>query len=46
MAALVIPIFWIGIYPKPILDRMERSAAAFLTLVTESRPAAGAPSGE
>ena len=46
MAALVIPIFWIGFYPKPILDRMERSAAAFLTLVTESRPAAGAPSGE
>ncbi|HJU68123.1 MAG TPA: NADH-quinone oxidoreductase subunit M [Gemmatimonadaceae bacterium] len=33
MAALVIPILWIGIYPKPILDRMERSAAAFITLV-------------
>ena len=31
MAALVIPIFWIGIYPKPILDRMERSAAQFIS---------------
>jgi NADH-quinone oxidoreductase subunit M len=39
MVALVIPILWIGIYPKPILDRMERSAAAFITLVTESAPA-------
>jgi NADH-quinone oxidoreductase subunit M len=39
MAALVIPILWIGIYPKPILDRMERSAAAFITLVTESTSA-------
>ena len=38
MVALVIPILWIGIYPKPILDRMERSAAAFITLVNESRP--------
>jgi NADH-quinone oxidoreductase subunit M len=31
MAALVIPIFWIGIYPKPILERMERSAAQFIS---------------
>jgi NADH-quinone oxidoreductase subunit M len=31
MAALVIPILWIGIYPKPILDRMERSAAQFIS---------------
>src|SRR5687768_2142161 len=38
MAALVVPILWIGIYPKPILDRMERSAAAFITLVNGSRP--------
>ena len=31
MAALVIPILWIGIYPKPILNRMERSAAQFIS---------------
>jgi NADH-quinone oxidoreductase subunit M len=31
MAALVIPILWIGIYPKPILDRTERSAAQFIS---------------
>ena len=31
MVALVIPILWIGIYPKPILDRMERSAAQFIS---------------
>ena len=37
MGALVIPILWIGIYPKPILDRMERSAQAFITLVSGSR---------
>jgi NADH-quinone oxidoreductase subunit M len=37
MAALIIPILWIGIYPKPILERMERSAAAFITLVTDAQ---------
>ena len=31
MAALVIPILWIGLYPKPILERMERSAAQFIS---------------
>ena len=31
MVALVIPILWIGIYPKPILDRMEKSAAQFIS---------------
>jgi NADH-quinone oxidoreductase subunit M len=31
MAALVIPILWIGIYPQPILERMERSAAQFIS---------------
>ena len=31
MAALVIPILWIGIYPKPILERTERSAAQFIS---------------
>jgi NADH-quinone oxidoreductase subunit M len=31
MAALVIPILWIGVYPKPILDRMQRSAAQFIS---------------
>jgi NADH-quinone oxidoreductase subunit M len=39
MVALVIPILWIGIYPKPILERMERSAAAFITLVNEAQSA-------
>jgi NADH-quinone oxidoreductase subunit M len=31
MVALVVPILWIGIYPKPILERMERSAAQFIS---------------
>jgi len=35
MAALVIPILWIGIYPKPILERMERSAAQFISDVEQ-----------
>jgi NADH-quinone oxidoreductase subunit M len=48
MAALVIPILWIGIYPKPILERMERSAAAFITLVSDPRsaPAVGMRPGD
>ena len=48
MAALVIPILWIGFYPKPILERMERSAAAFITLVSDNRsaPALGMRPGD
>jgi len=30
MGVLVAAIFWIGIYPQPILKRMEPSAALFV----------------
>ncbi len=40
LAPLVACIFWIGIYPAPILRRIEPSARA---LVTQVREAAGAP---
>jgi len=33
MAVLVAGIFWIGIYPQPILRRMEPSSARFVQLV-------------
>ena len=33
MAVLVAGIFWIGIYPQPILRRMEPSSARFVELV-------------
>jgi NADH:ubiquinone oxidoreductase subunit 4 (subunit M) len=33
MAVLVAGIFWIGIYPQPILRRMEPSAALFVRSV-------------
>ncbi|MBA2684992.1 MAG: NADH-quinone oxidoreductase subunit M [Gemmatimonadaceae bacterium] len=34
MGVLVAAIFWIGIYPQPILRRMEPSAALFVRTVT------------
>jgi NADH-quinone oxidoreductase subunit M len=33
MAVLVAAIFWIGIYPQPILRRMEPSSARFVSSV-------------
>ena len=36
MAPLVAAIIWMGVYPKPVLDRMEKSATHFVQLV-ESR---------
>ena len=36
MAPLVAAIIWMGVYPKPVLQRMERSAAEFVRSV-ESR---------
>ena len=33
MAPLVAAIIWLGVYPKPVLDRMERSAQEFVTSV-------------
>src|SRR5688572_3376445 len=39
MAPLVVAILWLGIYPQPVLRRMEVSAARFVQLV-QSRSAA------
>jgi len=40
MAPLVAAIIWLGVYPKPVLDRMEKSAARFVEIVeTRSGPA-------
>ncbi len=37
MGVLVAAIFWIGIYPQPILRRMEPSAALFVRSVTQGQ---------
>jgi NADH-quinone oxidoreductase subunit M len=37
MAVLVAGIFWIGIYPQPILRRMEPSAALFVQTVEQGQ---------
>jgi NADH-quinone oxidoreductase subunit M len=37
MAVLVAGIFWIGIYPEPILRRMEPSSARFVHLVESNQ---------
>ena len=37
MGVLVAAIFWIGIYPQPILRRMEPSAALFVRTVTQGQ---------
>jgi len=39
MGVLVAAIFWIGIYPQPILRRMEPSAALFVRTVTQGQAA-------
>jgi NADH-quinone oxidoreductase subunit M len=39
MGVLVAAIFWIGIYPQPILSRMEPSAALFVQTVTSGHAA-------
>jgi NADH-quinone oxidoreductase subunit M len=39
MGVLVAAIFWIGIYPQPILSRMEPSAALFVQTVTNGHAA-------
>ncbi len=39
MGVLVAAIFWIGIYPQPILNRMEPSAALFVQTVTQGHAA-------
>ncbi|HLB09829.1 MAG TPA: NADH-quinone oxidoreductase subunit M [Gemmatimonadaceae bacterium] len=39
MGVLVAAIFWIGIYPQPILSRMEPSAALFVQSVTNGQAA-------
>jgi NADH-quinone oxidoreductase subunit M len=36
MAPLIAAIIWMGVYPKPVLDRMEKSATHFVQTV-ESR---------
>ena len=40
MAPLIIAILWLGIYPQPVLTRMESSAARFVQLV-QTRAATG-----
>lgn len=37
MGVLVAAIFWIGIYPQPILSRMQPSAALFVQTVTHGQ---------
>jgi NADH-quinone oxidoreductase subunit M len=36
---LVAGIVWLGVYPKPVLDRMEPSAKAFIEQVQRGLPA-------
>jgi NADH-quinone oxidoreductase subunit M len=42
--AVLVPIlagiFWIGLYPKPILDRMEPAAQHLIDIVKPAQPAA------
>ena len=33
MAPLVAAIIWLGVYPKPVLDRMQHSAEHFVSVV-------------
>jgi NADH-quinone oxidoreductase subunit M len=40
IAPLIIAILWLGIYPQPVLHRMESSAARFVQLV-QTRAASG-----
>jgi NADH:ubiquinone oxidoreductase subunit 4 (subunit M) len=40
MTPLIIAILWLGIYPQPVLERMESSAARFVQLV-QTRSASG-----
>jgi len=35
MAAMIVPIFWIGIYPNPLLRRIEPSVIELLRVVNE-----------
>jgi NADH-quinone oxidoreductase subunit M len=42
LTPLVVAIIWIGVYPKPILDRMEMAAQNFVTMV-EARSAGPSP---
>ena len=40
MTPLIVAILWLGIYPQPVLDRMETAAARFVQLV-QARAATG-----
>jgi NADH-quinone oxidoreductase subunit M len=46
LAPLIALIIWIGVYPKPFLDRMEPSVARFLETMEAGRQAAPGPAGE
>ena len=37
---ILVGIFWIGLYPKPILDRMEPAAQHLIDIVKPAQPAA------
>jgi NADH-quinone oxidoreductase subunit M len=46
MVALIIPIFWIGIYPNTFLRRIEPSVIELLRVVDVRRSPPGAPPAE
>jgi NADH:ubiquinone oxidoreductase subunit 4 (subunit M) len=33
LAPLIAAILWLGVYPQPVLDRMETAAARFVQIV-------------
>ncbi|MEO8451578.1 MAG: NADH-quinone oxidoreductase subunit M, partial [Gemmatimonadota bacterium] len=41
LAPLLLGIVWMGLYPKPVLDRIEPAARVYIERVNAERPAAG-----
>ena len=41
MLPLLLFIFWIGVYPKPFLSKMEKSVGLVVTQVRQTEPAMG-----
>ena len=46
MVALIVPIIWIGVYPNPLLRRIEPSVIELLRVVDVRRTPGGAPPAE
>jgi NADH-quinone oxidoreductase subunit M len=44
LVPIVVMIFWIGVYPKPFLNRMEPSITQFIEQTRAAAPAAPAAS--